>query len=319
MERKDHYHICVSCGFDWDHNDPECDLGDHCDCEDCLVEQVYWVEETFTTFGFCPPEDPDREPNPMERRLLIIGGFKNMHEMDQHYGASAASLGQRSGFLGIPDADRLRPSEGAEGTDTLRSTEGATAAVEFLADLKELNKAVKYLFAGKSGSTQARVDYVDLNAFASQIEMVIPGASSAFAAEIKASGYARLPLPVFERIERVIRRLHDDSINVSIVTGSIKMGTVVFSHPEISLRLMGKRIADLPIDAPLPDVLALVARFRPEEIEDSGLLARVLAAQERASKLIDQAFMSLAQLGIERGALGAFVSEQITARARQKR
>jgi len=255
----------------------------------------------------------------MERQLLIIGGFKSIREMDEHYGAFAANLGQRGGVPEIPSTDRPRPPEDPEGTKTLRSTEGATAAVEFLADLKKFNKAMKYVFAGKSGPRQARVDFVDLNAFASQIEMVIPGASSAFAAEIRVSGYARLPLPVFERIGRVIRRLHDDSINVSIVTGSMKMGTVVFSHPEISLRLIGKRIADLPIDAPLPDVLALVAHFRPEEIEDSGLLARVLAAQERASKLIDQAFVSLEELGIERAALGTFVSEQIAARGRQKK
>jgi hypothetical protein len=64
--------------------------------------------------------------------------------------------------------------------------------------------------------------------------------------------------------------------------------------------------------------LALQARFRPEEIEDSGLVAKVLEAQEQASKLIDQAFMSLEQLGVGRASLGAFVSEQIAARAQKK-
>ena len=302
MEQRSHAHSCVSCGFDWDHDDPVCDLGDYCDCEDCLVEQVYWVEETFTTLGFCPPEDPDREPNPMERQLLIIGRFKSMREMDRHYGALAGRLGHRDGAPESLTANRPRPSEGSEVPEMLRSTEGATAAVEFSADLKKFNGAVKYLFAGKSGARQARVDFVDLNAIASQIEMVIPGASSACAAEIRSSGYARLPLPVFERIARALRTLPDDSIDVSIERASMKMGTLVFSHPEISLRLIGARIADLPIDAPLPDVLALSVHFRPEEIEDSGLMARVLAAQEEATRLIDQALKLLEQLGIERTA-----------------
>jgi hypothetical protein len=125
-----------------------------------------------------------------------------------------------------------------------------------------------------------------------------------------------LPLPVFERIARALRTLPDDSIDVSIERASMKMGTLVFSHPEISLRLIGARIADLPIDAPLPDVLALSVHFRPEEIEDSGLMARVLAAQEEATRLIDQALKLLEQLGIERTALSKFVSEQIEGRAR---
>jgi hypothetical protein len=309
-----HGHLCPACFIEWDHEDPNCNLQETSHCEDCLVEQVYWVEETSTTFGFSPPEDSDREPNPMERKLLIIGGFKSIREMDRHYGAVAAGSRRRYGA-----ADRLVPSEGAEGSETLRSTEGATAAVEFSADLKEFNKAVKCLFAGKSSARQATVDSVDLNVVASQIEMVIPGTSSSFAAEIRTSGYARLPLPVFERIARALRTLRDNSINVSVETGSMKMGSLVFSHPEISLRLIGARIADLPIDAPLPNVLALLVRFRPEEIENSGLLARVLAAQEEASRLIDQALKSLEPLGVERSALSRFVSEQLERRARERK
>jgi hypothetical protein len=45
-------------------------------------------------------------------------------------------------------------------------------------------------------------------------------------------------------------------------------------------------------------------------------MARVLAAQEEATRLIDQALKLLEQLGIERTALSKFVSEQIEGRAR---
>jgi hypothetical protein len=199
-----------------------------------------------------------------------------------------------------------------------RAIEGARAAIEFSADLKEFNKAVKYLLAGTSRTEQDSLEMVDLNARAPEVELVTTGVSSPFPADVKSSGYARVPLPVFERISRAIRGLQDDSIQVLVQIGTIKVGKLSFLHPEISLRLIGARVADLPIDAPLPDVLALQARFRPEEIEDSGLVAKVLEAQEQASKLIDQAFMSLEQLGVGRASLGAFVSEQIAARAQKK-
>jgi hypothetical protein len=317
VDQRSHTHTCTSCAFDWDHDDPDCDFGPYCDCEDCLVEQVYWEEETITTLGFCPPEDPDREPNHMELKLLRIGGFKSVREMDEHYGALAASVAQRDGVSENPNADRMKPPGGTEARlwETPRSTEGATAAVEFSVDLKEFNQAAKHLFAGKSGTRQARFDFVDLNAVASQIKMVIPGASSALTTEIKTSGYARVPLTVFERICSALHKLPDDLIEVSIRTGSMKIGALTFSHPEISLRLIGARIADLPIDAPLPDVLASLVRFSPDEIEDSGLLARVLAANEEAWRLIDEAFKNLEPLGIERAALSRFVSEQIELRA----
>ena len=99
----------------------------------------------------------------------------------------------------------------------------------------------------------------------------------------------------------------------------MKIGALTFSHPEISLRLIGARIADLPIDAPLPDVLALLVRFSPKEIEDSGLLATALAAQEEASRLIGEALRSLEPLGIERVALSKFVWDHIEGRARRQK
>lgn len=80
------------------------------------------------------------------------------------------------------------------------------------------------------------------------------------------------------------------------------------------MRQIGARIADLPIDASLPDVLALLVKFRTEELSDSGLLARVLAAQEQTSALIDLAINALKSLDINREALNEFIYEQIKKR-----
>ncbi len=52
-------------------------------------------------------------------------------------------------------------------------------------------------------------------------------------------------------------------------------------------------------------------------IEYRGLLARMLAAQEEASRLIDQVLESLELLGIERTSFSKFVSGQIERLARE--
>lgn len=204
------------------------------------------------------------------------------------------------------------------GLNPFRATEGSHASIEFSAVLKEFNMAVKYLLAGTSHTEQDSLEMLDINVRAAEVELVTAGVSSPFPAEVRRSGYARVPLLVFERISRAIRGLRNDSIRVSVEQGTIKVGKLSCSHPEIALRLIGARVADLPMDAALLDVLALQARFRPEELEDSGLLAKVLEAQEQASIMIDQAFVSLEPLGIERATLSMFVSEQIAARARKE-
>jgi len=192
-------------------------------------------------------------------------------------------------------------------------------AVEFDVHLKEFVRAVKFLFTGRPRGKKAQGEWVDINAFGEEVELVATGVSAGFPAEVRKSGYGRVPYLFFERFIKAIKTLASPSVHVSIEPGKIKAENLTFSHPEISIRLIGTRIADLPVEAPLPDVLALFLRYRLEEIEDSGLLAKVLAAQEEASKLIDQAFKTLQPLGIDRAAVSDFVSEQIDRRVKERK
>jgi hypothetical protein len=192
-------------------------------------------------------------------------------------------------------------------------------SIEFVVPHGEFNRAVKYLLAGRATAPTDRLEFTDINLKDAELEFVSSGVSSSLPVDVRTPGYARVPFRVFERISRAIRTLRKHSLRVRIETGSIKVENSVFSHPEISLRLIGARIADLPIDASLPDILALLAQFRPEEINDSGLLGKVPAAQEEASKLIDQASAVLEPLGLERAAVSHFVTEQIERRARGRK
>ena len=78
-----------------------------------------------------------------------------------------------------------------------------------------------------------------------------------------------------------------------------------------TIRPIGVRLADLPVNASLCDVLRLFLHFQTPELEDSGLLARVMEAQTEVADLIDRITVLLKPLGIEREAISQFVWEQI--------
>jgi hypothetical protein len=218
--------------------------------------------------------------------------------------------------LEICDKELLRRQlariEGRKANES--QSETGIQAVEFMAQASEFSKVLKYLRPARARGRKARVDFVDMNVRAGEVEIVAPGVSFSVPVEIAREGYARAPYLVFEWFAKALGTLRQPSVVVRIADGQIKVGNLSFAHPDISIRLMGPRIADIPINAPLPEVIALLVKFRPEEIGDSGLMARVLAAQETASELIDRAVKALAPLEIERAALSEFIMEQIKKR-----
>jgi hypothetical protein len=197
--------------------------------------------------------------------------------------------------------------------------EAGGPAVEFAIQSTEISEALRFLRPARARGKKAHADFVDLNGHAGDIEIVAPGVSFSVPAEITREGYARAPYLVFEWFAKALGTLGQPSVVVRIANGQIKVANLSFAHPDISIRLMGPRIADIPIDAPLPEVLALLVKFRPEEIGDSGLMARVLAAQETASELIDRAMKALAPLEIKREELRQFIMEQIKKRSQRGR
>jgi hypothetical protein len=197
--------------------------------------------------------------------------------------------------------------------------EAGGSRVEFGVQSAEFSKELRYLSPARAQGRKARADFVDLNARDGEVEIVAPGVSFPVSAEVTRPGYARAPYLVFEWFSKAVKTLRQPSVVVSVADGQIRVANLSFAHPDISVRLIGPRIADLPIGAPLPDVLALLVEFRAEELSDSGLSARVLAAQEEASALIDRAMKILAPLEIEREALSEFIMEQVKKRSQRDR
>ncbi len=189
------------------------------------------------------------------------------------------------------------------------------AGVSFEVNLSEFSKVIRGLRPARARGKRARADFVDINAYMSEVEIVAPGVSVRFDGRVMHSGYARVPYLTFEWFAKALKTFRQTSIEVYFSEGQVSVANLKFRHPDISVRLIGSRIADLPINAPLPEVLALLIRFTAEELSDSGLLAKVLAAQEEAKKLMDRAMKALAPFEIKREELSQFITDLLKKRA----
>lgn len=78
-------------------------------------------------------------------------------------------------------------------------------------------------------------------------------------------------------------------LRIRIDSGRFRVESFGYSHPDIELKQIGTRIADLPINAGVLDALAIQKLFSAEEIAESGLAARVVEAQEKAIQAVERA------------------------------
>lgn len=188
-------------------------------------------------------------------------------------------------------------------------------AIEFSVELKELKLALKYLFAPNVPKKYARSQFVDVNARESEVQLVTTGAELVLPAQVTHRGYGRVPYMAVDWLRKAIRSLSRSPVRCIVEPGRIRVASLSFTSPEVTIRPIGARIADIPAEAALPDVLALLLKYHPEELEDSGLLTRVLAAQEQTSRLMDQALTVMGPLEIPRQVLGRFIWTQVKRRA----
>lgn len=183
--------------------------------------------------------------------------------------------------------------------------------MEFSVEVYDVKTKLRPFFAARPRGRDAELHHVDVKAQNDQVAVVTTGVEVSFPASVKSSGYARVPYPIFETIFRKLEKLGKGSMAFSIREGSLMAGSVTFNHPGISMQLIGTRIVDLPVDASLIGTLALGLRFSPEELEDSGLVEKVMAAQKEATALIEKAVAVLAPLKISSDALQDLVDTRV--------
>jgi len=151
-------------------------------------------------------------------------------------------------------------------------------AVEIVIAVGDLKEALTTLSACLARGKKLESQYLDVSASLEEITLETEGFSYALPGEVTSPGSARLPLPIVQALRRLTRLLSGKEVIISIVPGHFKLGSTDLPNPEITLRASGRRIADLPIEAPFEDVWSLLTRFTPEEIEQSGLKRRLQEA-----------------------------------------
>jgi hypothetical protein len=186
--------------------------------------------------------------------------------------------------------------------------------MEFTLEMSQLRSKLRPFFAARARGKEAELHQVDVKAEINQITLVTTGASVSLPAVVNSIGCARIPYTIFETIFRKLEKLGSDRLTISIRDGKLIAGPVTFNHPGISMQLIGTRIAELPVDAPLVETLAVGQRFSQEELMDSGIWAKVTAAQDKATTLIEKAAEILAPLEISADALRSLLNDRIKER-----
>ena len=88
---------------------------------------------------------------------------------------------------------------------SLKTNGDGGAEVKFVVQLGEFSKALRYLRPARAKGRKAQAECVDINARATEIEIVAPGVSFPVPAEVTRAGYARLPYLTFEWLTKALR------------------------------------------------------------------------------------------------------------------
>jgi hypothetical protein len=185
--------------------------------------------------------------------------------------------------------------------------------LELFVKTEDLKKAIRFLLVGRKDYLSH--DSADFRAVADTLELCSTGSSTQIAASVIQAGYARVPFDVLNNLKRAAVSYKQARVRLRIEAGRLRIENFGLSHPDIELRTIGTRIADLPVDATPLDTLALVKLLSSEEIADAGLSARVLDAQESAIAVIDSVTTSLRKYGVPREAVRDLLESHLTLHA----
>ena len=185
--------------------------------------------------------------------------------------------------------------------------------LEFIVAAKEFKKAISLILAGRREHMDT--DTAEFKAVANTLELSSVGTETQIDAEVVQAGYARVPLPVLRDLKKVAATYKQPRLHLRVDEGRFRIESYSLANPGIELRKIGAKMADLPVDAGFLDTLAMVKLFSAEEIAESGLAARVLDAQEKATAAIEGATTWLSPFRVPREEVRKLLEAQLSKRA----
>ncbi len=171
--------------------------------------------------------------------------------------------------------------------------------------------------------TKARADTgkdeVDLTCYREALKFVVTGREFTCPAKVESKGMVRFPLAILPKLRKVASTFGDKPVRIRIENGRIRVNSMSISIPGITTKPMSDRPIDIPDDAPARDILALNYLFTKEEIVESDLTARFLAANSQRIKAIDSAAGTLSAFGITSGDIESLVNIALKSHAEKLR
>jgi hypothetical protein len=185
--------------------------------------------------------------------------------------------------------------------------------IEFKVAAKDFRKAVSLILVGRAA--YMNTDLAHFEVVADSLEISSVGGETQIDTDVAQAGYAQVPLSILKDIRKVASTYKQAQLKIRIDDGLFRIESYSFRNPAIELRRIGGKIADIPVNAGYLDTLAMVKLLSAEEIVESGLTARVLEAQEKASAAVDGATSWLAIFEVQKEEVRKLVDAQLAKRA----
>ncbi|MGH9556253.1 MAG: hypothetical protein ACRD2Y_10565 [Terriglobales bacterium] len=186
--------------------------------------------------------------------------------------------------------------------------------LEFVVPAKDFKKAIRLILVGRGEN--ARRDTADFVVIADTLELRSTGSSTQMDAHVFQAGFARVPVAMLGKIRKLASSFKLPRLWIWIEGGRFRMESFTFSSPDIELKPIGIRGADLPVNAGPLDTLALQKLYSAEELAESGLATRIMEAQKKAGRAIDNATYELRDYGVPREAVRDLVDAHIALHAK---
>ena len=187
--------------------------------------------------------------------------------------------------------------------------------IDFTAQAKDLKKAIRIVLAGRAEFSDK--DCADLVVRGDEVQVCSTGTTTSFPASVATAGYVRVSIPVLQRMRKIALSFKQPRLRLRIESQRVRIESFGFSSPDVELKPLGPRIADVPLDATVLDLLALQKLYSEEEIGDSGLAARVAEAQETYISKLDSAAQALQQFGVTRDEVRELIDRRLLEHARK--
>ena len=124
-------------------------------------------------------------------------------------------------------------------------------------------------------------------------------------------GTVRIPLKIWDQIERASRTFKGKELTFTCEPGVVRIGNWCAKHPDIELGRLPDQRLSLPVDISVLDTLALAQILTPEQLVEQDMRARVEEAERVRTRAVAGAAAALQPLGITETQVQKAVDEHL--------